>query len=95
IRALEDWAGAALFDRSTHRIGLTPAGERFRPFAEDIVRRVLQSREEVRHAANVSAATLKFAATHVLSWTFFPRWLRQLEGRMRVGPVQLISDTMR
>ncbi|MFX8445328.1 LysR family transcriptional regulator, partial [Acinetobacter baumannii] len=40
IRALEDWAGAALFDRSTHRIGLTPAGERFRPFAEDIVRRV-------------------------------------------------------
>ncbi len=95
IRALEDWAGAALFDRSTHRIGLTPAGERFRPFAEDIVRRVLQGREEVRHAANISAATLKFAATHVLSWTFFPRWLHSLEGRMRVGPVQLISDTMR
>ena len=95
IRALEDWAGAPLFDRSTHRISLTHAGDRFRPFAEDIVRRVLQGREEVRHAANVSAATLKFAATHVLSWTFFPRWLSQLEGRMRVGPVQLISDTMR
>jgi len=95
IRALEDWAGAALFDRSTHRIALTPAGDRFRPFAEDIVRRVLQGREEVRHVANVSVATLKFAATHVLSWTFFPRWLHSLEDTVRVGPVQLISDTMR
>ncbi|KZD06342.1 LysR family transcriptional regulator [Oceanibaculum pacificum] len=95
IRALEDWIGAPLFDRSTHRIGLTPAGAAFRPLAEDIARRLAHSREAVRQAAGAAATTLKFAATHALSLTFFPTWLRALEEKGHVGPIQLTSDTMR
>lgn len=93
IRALEEWAGAGLFDRSTHRVGLTAAGEAFCPVAEDILRRLLQGRDLVRQTANTAAATLKFAATHVLSLTFFPTWLNSLEDGG--GAVQLMSDTMR
>jgi DNA-binding transcriptional LysR family regulator len=95
IRALEEWVGAPLFDRATHRVTPTPAGERFRPIAEDLVRRLLQGREEIRQAADTAAASLRFAATHVLSLTFFPVWLRSLEARTRLGPVHLVSDTMR
>jgi len=95
IRALEDWVGAGLFDRTTHRVTLTPGGERFRPIAEDLVRRLLQGREEVRQVSDGAAASLRFAATHVLSLTFFPLWLRSLEARTRLGPVNLVSDTMR
>ncbi|HLZ65346.1 MAG TPA: LysR family transcriptional regulator [Aliidongia sp.] len=95
IRALEDWVGAPLFDRATHRVTLTPAGDRFRPLAEDLVRRLLQGREEIRQASATAAASLRFAATHVLSLTFFPVWLRSLEARTRLGPVHLVSDTMR
>jgi len=95
IRALEEWIGAPLFDRATHRVTLTPAGDRFRPIAEDLVRRLLQGREEIRQAADTAAASLRFAATHVLSLTFFPVWLRSLEARTRLGPVHLVSDTMR
>jgi DNA-binding transcriptional LysR family regulator len=95
IRALEEWIGASLFDRATHRVTLTVAGDRFRPIAEDLVRRLLQGREEIRQVADTTAASLRFAATHVLSLTFFPVWLRSLEARTRLGPVHLVSDTMR
>lgn len=95
IRALEDWIGAGLFNRSTHRVELTEAGECLRPLASEIIRRVLQSRDAVRQAAGTAATTLRFAATHVLSLTFFPIWLRSLESRGPVASVHLISDTMK
>ena len=36
--------------------------------------------------------TLRFAATHALSFTFMPHWLRELESRTTIGPIQLVSD---
>ncbi len=39
-----------------------------------------------------SSATLRFAATHALSLTFLPAWLRSVEARTAVGPIQLVSD---
>ncbi|CAO3439823.1 LysR family transcriptional regulator [Azospirillum endophyticum] len=94
IRALEDWAGTPLFDRSAQPVTLTEAGRRFRPFADETVRRLLQGREEARLAAQSEAATLRFAATHALSLTFFPSWLRALESRARLGAITLSSDSM-
>ena len=94
IRALEDWTGTPLFDRSTQPVGLTEAGRRFRPFADETVRRLLQGREEARLAVGAAATALRFAATHALSLTFFPNWLRRLEGQARLGAVHLLSDSM-
>lgn len=94
IRALEDWTGTPLFDRSTQPIGLTEAGRRFRPFADETVRHLLQGREEARLAGGAAATALRFAATHALSLTFFPNWLRRLEGQARLGAVHLLSDSM-
>ncbi|HEY0835153.1 MAG TPA: LysR family transcriptional regulator [Azospirillum sp.] len=94
IRALEDWVGAPLFDRSTHRVALTEAGERFRPAAEEVLRRLLQGREDARASAHAAASALTFAATHALSLTFFPPWLRALEARASLGPIRLVSDSM-
>jgi len=94
IRALEDWVGTPLFDRATQPVGLTEAGRRFRPFADETVRRLLQGRDEARLAGNAAASALRFAATHALSLTFFPHWLRELEGQARLGAVHLVSDSM-
>ncbi len=94
IRALEDWVGTPLFDRATQPVGLTEAGRRFRPFADETVRRLLQGRDEARLAGNAAASTLRFAATHALSLTFFPHWLRALEGQARLGAIHLVSDSM-
>jgi len=79
IRSLEEWVGARLFDRATQPVSLTPAGERFRPVAEDILRRLYQGREEARRIGDASASTIRFAATHSLSFNIFPGWLRSIE----------------
>ncbi len=94
IRQLEDWAGTPLFNRDTHRIVLTPAGERFHPVADEMLRRLHFAREEALEAAEAASLTLRFAATHALSLTFFPSWLRGLEAREVVGPISLAADHM-
>jgi DNA-binding transcriptional LysR family regulator len=95
IKALEDWVGATLFDRTTHSVSLTAAGERLLPAAEDILRRLQIARADSSNAAQLQHDTLKLAATHVLSLTFFPIWLRSIEALAPMtGTVQLTSDNM-
>lgn len=95
VRALELWVGTPLFDRDTHRVVMTPAGERFRPIAEETLRRLYVGRKEAREAANAVAETLKFASTHALSLTFFPTWLRKIEVEAPLeAPVRLVADNM-
>lgn len=95
IRLLEDWIGAPLFDRDTHRVALTEAGEQWRPAAEDILRRLRVGRERAREAAVGSATTLSFASTHALSITFFPQWIDAIEQVHALGSsVSLVTDNM-
>lgn len=92
IRALEEWLGTPLFDRSGHPVTLTEAGRWLRGSSRQILERVGRLPEEARAVADGSAATLRFAATHALSLSFLPPWLRSLEQRTAVGPIQLVSD---
>ncbi|ROZ78747.1 LysR family transcriptional regulator [Ramlibacter sp. WS9] len=94
IRALEEWLGADLFDRSTQPARLTEVGEWFRAVADDLLLRVARVQGEARMVAEASSVTLRIAATHALSFTFLPRWLRDLESRTTLGPVQLVSDVL-
>jgi DNA-binding transcriptional LysR family regulator len=94
IRLLEKWVGAALVDRSTHKITLTSAGERFRSVADEIMRRLLVGQEEAQRAARASISTLRFAATHALALTFFPTWLQSLEEKRPIDTVSLVADHM-
>lgn len=94
IRALEEWLGADLFDRSSQPARLTPAGEWFRPQAEDLLARVARLPAQARSAAEANAATLRLAATHALSFSFVPRWLQSLDAHTSGGPVRLVSDVL-
>ena len=40
IRALEDWLGTELFDRSSHPVRLTVAGQWFQSVAQDLLEQV-------------------------------------------------------
>ena len=92
IRALEEWLGVPLFDRGSHPVTLTETGEWLRTSAQEVLTRVARLPDEARAVAGASSATLRFAATHALSLTFLPTWLRSLESRVSVGPIQLVSD---
>ncbi|CCE01718.1 LysR family transcriptional regulator [Bradyrhizobium sp. STM 3809] len=92
IKSLEEWLGVPLFERSTHTIRLTSAGESFRPVAEDVLRRVLNGREEALEAARIRAETIHFAATHALSQTFFPDWIRRVDRARTDAAIQLVAS---
>lgn len=92
IRALEEWLGTELFDRSSQPAQLTAAGEWFRDTAHELMARVARVPGEARAVAETHSSTLRFASTHALSFTFMPAWLRGLEARTAVGPVTLVSD---
>ena len=94
IRALEEWLGAELFDRSSQPARLTPAGEWLRPLAEDMLARVARLPGEARAVAEAHSTTLRLAATHALSFTFVPGWLQSLEAHTARGPVRLVSDVL-
>jgi len=91
IKALEDWLGTPLFERTSHTLELTPAGERFRRVAEDVLRRVSLGKAEALEVARLKAETIHFAATHALSQNFFPNWIRQMEGSGADAAVQLVA----
>ncbi|MGH6627940.1 MAG: LysR substrate-binding domain-containing protein [Burkholderiaceae bacterium] len=94
IRALEEWLGVVLFDRTTHPATLTETGLWFRTVADEILARVARVPDEARAVADASSATLRFAATHALSLSFLPAWLRSLESRTTIGAIQLVSDVL-
>jgi DNA-binding transcriptional LysR family regulator len=94
IKSLEEWVGVDLFDRSAQPVTLTEAGKRFHPAVDELLQRLELSRLKARAAHEQEALSLRFAATHVLSLSFFPGWLSGIEAQLRLGPIQIISDNL-
>ena len=78
IRSLEEWLGTELFDRSSQPARLTSAGSWFQGVAEEILMRASQLPGEARAVADAESATLRFAATHALSFRSTSRARRRL-----------------
>ncbi len=95
IRALETWVGVDLFERTSQGATLTDAGQHMLDNARDMTRRLYQMRQEAREVAGKQARTLHFAATHSLSFTFFPSWLRAAERTGPIEAIRLLSDNMK
>ncbi|WP_417812637.1 LysR family transcriptional regulator [Thalassospira alkalitolerans] len=94
IRALEDWVGTPLFSRTTHAVALTPAGAHFRVHAEALARQSHQVRRDTREIGQSTKSGLTFAATHALSFTFFPGWVREFDDMLTMGTFNLVSDSL-
>lgn len=94
IQALESWIGTPLFARSTHGVTLTAAGVHLRSRADAMARDIRQLRSEALDVAGRESAALSFTATHALSFTFFPKWIRDQERVAPLGTLNLISDSM-
>lgn len=94
IRALEDWIGTTLFLRGAQGAELTPAGAHFRPLAEDLLRGLDRARRDTRAAGEGGSAALAIAATHALSFTFFPGWIQTHMQVGAPGAINLVSDSM-
>ena len=95
IRALEEWVGVELVDRSRHPATTTPAGEVFLLSAKTVLASLVLARTQAHEAQSQSNSRLQFAATHALSLTFFPRWLQGIEQKLKLGAISMVSDSYR
>jgi DNA-binding transcriptional LysR family regulator len=91
ISSLEEWVGTPLFNRSPQGAQVTPAGEIFTAMAESLVRDLYRAKTQALEAAGRAEATLPLAATHALSFTFFPEWIRKHAPHETLN---LMSDSM-
>src|ERR1700716_4108547 len=84
IRQLENWLCVPLFDRSTYPVRVTAEGQAFLIKAVEMVALIQGARRDIRHQHAVTAEVLTFATLNTLALTFFPDWIRRLEGRGHV-----------
>lgn len=95
IKALEEWVGVPLVDRSAHPVGLTTAGHQLLPLVQSALASLEAARIKAQVAHDEANASLRFAITHALSLHFFPHWLAGIESCLRLGPIQTLSDHSR
>jgi DNA-binding transcriptional LysR family regulator len=93
IKALEEWIGTPLFQRTSRSVIVTPAGRALLPRAGAMLRDLKQARDEALEVAGKSAKALTIASTHALSFTFVPSWMVQTVDHASFGSVSLISDS--
>ncbi|KJE34956.1 hypothetical protein UF64_09595 [Thalassospira sp. HJ] len=94
IRSLESWMNAPLVARTTHSVELTAAGRSFKPHAIAIAHTIHQAKREAIALNKAESTSLTFAATHALSFTFMPEWLRVTNENLCLGTLSLVSDSM-
>src|SRR5262249_8894397 len=95
IQALEHWLGVKLFDRGTRDpTALTPAGERFRARAADLVRKMVESRAELRGEPISGAETITFALPHTLASSRFPAWWKEWRESAGNPSCRLLADNV-
>ena len=91
IRALEQWVGTALFARAKTGTSLSTAGKEFHSYTQVAVRDLYRARAAALEVADRAASVLTVAATHALSFTFFPQWIIEHAPH---EPINLKSDSL-
>ncbi|MEP2705731.1 MAG: LysR family transcriptional regulator [Roseibium sp.] len=79
IKALENWLGTELFDRSSYPVSLTQEGHVFQDTAQNVLRELELNRVEFQRR-NVSAVPdIRLATATTLALSFVPEWLNQIK----------------
>ena len=84
IKALENWIGTQLIDRSTFPVKLTPAGEVVLENARTLSQDMYRLRDECRDLFSPSSDTLSISALHSLALSIYPAYAQKLQDA--VGP---------
>ncbi|CBG88847.1 LysR family transcriptional regulator [Citrobacter rodentium] len=85
IKALEEMLGVPLFDRTTTPVTLTRYGERFEPYARQVLSSLTEARQELAAMCPATDDTLVMVSLHTLSVNILPdmiNYLRQSEPQL-------------
>jgi len=67
--------GTSLFTQSKGGTALSEAGDHFHALIQGPLRDLYRARVEAQEVAGKADTVLTIAATHALSFTFFPHWI--------------------
>lgn len=86
VRALEDWMGVSLVDRSRQPVRLTSAGIQILEASQQALSRLETERSQIREAQSLpDKYVVTFGAQHSIGWRFYPSWLQAFENAF--GPI--------
>lgn len=94
IRALEAWAGTPLVEPGSTPVRLTPAGEVFRDTAEQMVRTLAQSHDEVQAVAGRQAHVVTLATGRTLARTIVADWLARYSNVLQQAEMRIVTRTL-
>jgi DNA-binding transcriptional LysR family regulator len=94
IRALENWTGTPLVDRTTFPAVLTPAGREFQGIARQIVRCAAEGREAARALDRRARSVVAFAALHSIAVAFLPDWIGRIEAQTGPFAARVQADNL-
>ena len=84
VRALENWVGTQLIDRSTYPVKLTQAGEIVLENARNLSQEMYRLRDECRDLSSPGADTLSISALHSIALSIYPDYATHLQ--KTIGP---------
>ena len=94
IQALESWLGVELIDRSCYPTSLTPAGERFRRTAADMIQQMVDARAGALGEPVAGQETITFALPHTLAITRFPEWWKTWSAVTGASSCRLLASNV-
>ncbi len=92
IRALEQWVGSSLIDRSSYPIELTTEGKAMVPQARELVAIFQGMRAGVRALSNPACNTVRIGSLHTLRITFMPHWQHTVEALTGKFDIELTGN---
>ena len=94
IKALEEWLGADLVDRTSYPVQLTHAGIEFVEMAEQIISSVYKAKSEISSLQRNPAKDLIIATHPSLAVTLVPQFLQTLKWPVQHLKYQIRNDLM-
>ncbi|KLU79730.1 transcriptional regulator [Aliivibrio fischeri] len=82
IQALELWVGVPLFDRSSYPIGLTEHGNKFVPYAENLLNQIKVTKEDFSLASLKTDNTVRIVCLHSFAINLLPNLLAQFNNQL-------------
>jgi DNA-binding transcriptional LysR family regulator len=92
VKALEEWIGTPLIDRTSYPVRLTSAGKQFSPLARRLLFELEEAREHLREIDRSYDRVFRIAAPHSIASNFLAPRLAQLYLYNRKLKARVFSD---
>lgn len=91
IRGIEDQLGLALFERTTRRVSLTPAGRRLYEQSKGIVARAEAMLRQLQQEFSLVPQTLRIGAARSIGLAYLPGFLFAFRRRLPAVQIQVVQ----